>query len=181
MEQELKEKQAVSAIRSSDWLCDEAAAAMAWVDSPAEEIPHDVGKACMERLQPLAEPKELVVAVCARVLSREVKRLRQLLETERVIARGAQENATGFREVCERQEGEIKAAREELRAANEIVEGIIAARERTIGNLRRALRDALSTYGPADHIVVTSERIEAWQDALHGADYAGESHNAKAE
>jgi hypothetical protein len=38
--------------------------------------------------------------------------------------------------------------------------------EQRIVKLETALADAISTYGPADQVLVTAERIEAWQAAL---------------
>lgn len=38
-----------------------------------------------------------------------------------------------------------------------------------IQRLETALRDAISTYGPAPEIVVTAERQEAWKAALNDA------------
>lgn len=44
-------------------------------------------------------------------------------------------------------------------------------------NLAYALADALSTYGPAEEVRVTAERIEAWQQVLRNS----KAHNNKAQ
>lgn len=66
-------------------------------------------------------------------------------------------------EVCERLENNLCAKTAELDGADAVIQHL----KSRIQRLETALRDAISTYGPAPEIVVTVERQEAWKAALN--------------
>ena len=139
-----EENKAAVAVRSSAWLGDEVDAALARMSMPSTHPALWITCSPHEWTWKQSGQEEMA-RDCVN-FAREIHRLRQLVQTERAIARGAQENATGFREICERQEGEIKAARAAIEGFNP-KEKRPEEGERVICEYKGVIPPVILTYG----------------------------------
>ena len=92
----------------------------------------------------------------------KIQELQSRLESKEMVIKTLEQSRARLLEACKEAESVISKTHSQVDEANKHFPRIQA--------LSMALRDAISTYGPKQEILVTAERQEAWQAALdaHG-------------